>query len=242
MSHKTSCQAPIQGVFRFLFKTTNRTNVWHQVDNHFVSHNLCTGRTLSDFWAVWAARRWTVWSSLFLMSVKLLSSTQAVTKRNKNVKQNRQITPPLWVWDRASHISCQWPNRKQGTKGHQVQQTTLPSQRGPPHFAGALFTHKVYVRTVLQALSSSNIYSSIYFFILIIIIIITNVFLPFVVLLASCYFNALVLLVCSALTKLLVWSQSLQDVWPCTSTLVTQQWGWSPVNKSLARPSWKAPL
>lgn len=85
-----------------------------------------------------------------LMSVQLLSSTQAVSRRNKNIKRNWRITLSLWVWEPANHGSRQWPKRKQGTNGQQLLQATLPSRRGPPHFAGGLFTHQVYVRTALE--------------------------------------------------------------------------------------------
>lgn len=130
------------------------------VTNYFILHNLCASLTLSDFSIMWLAVL-TGWSSLLLTRLELLSSTQTVIKRKKNIKPNRQvlvITLPLWLWDLANCISCKCPNKKQGTNGHQLQQTTLPSQRGPPHFAGGLFTRKVYARTALEVLSSSAVY------------------------------------------------------------------------------------
>lgn len=135
ISHTTFCQVPIQGVFRSLSLNNGQNKCLLPCEQLFISHDLGTSRMLSDLLAVW--------SSVFFMSVALLLSTQAVTKRNKNIKQHWQITLPQWVWDPANHISCQWPNKKQGNNGHQVEQTALPSQRGPPHFAGGLFKHNV---------------------------------------------------------------------------------------------------
>lgn len=196
------------------------------VNNYFILHNLCTSLTLSDFSIMWLAVL-TGWSSLFLTRVELLSSTQTVFKRKKNIKSNRQvlvITLPLWLWDWpiASHVNGQTKNKGQmGTNSSrphcQVREATLTLQGDSSH--GRFMQELPWKFYPPQPFTTAHFYKWL--------------------LRISFYYG---------LSKRF-WSLQLLGAWwdcrfvlrPsqtfCISTLVTQQCRWIPVNTSLAHPS-----